>query len=217
MYAGEADGLFPKLKIAQNRYFEIWRSLDKTRGTDHMDSRVDKGLQKLEELIASKCQVGFIPVKSILSLDDDKFKVSPHMCRRYGLVPKKIDKGHGPVQHAIVSPVTSIFLGGHIEQAGENMLNCIQRLVMNLTSTRFPDHVRLDEILVAFDGGWETRTNSDYILEIGGQAFGTRKKESNFIFTFGSTRSDGDRVNIPEFGASGAYFAKLKIDDRGNF
>jgi len=130
------------------------------------------GLVEMETFIQDICKVGYVEETSIIALDDDKLRVSKRLCSIFGLVAKKIGKGFGPIQHGVVSIVTSLFLGGHIEKHGQSVVDCITLLFGGLTGAVLDRQIYLEN-LITKDRGYNTRETSMYCLSRGAHELGT--------------------------------------------
>lgn len=168
-----------------------------------------KNVSECEVLCNRKnSQLFYIQDVSILSTDDDQYRLASSLCESIGLVrvnnPKK---AFGPVATGCVSLTSGITLSVHVARRGETPVDITQILFMNLTDCYLPSQVTGRNI-VAMDRGYWSKELIDYLSSSGFQLLGTHKRVGSFPFTFGDTRKHNNQRVVAEEGAKSVYWAK---------
>jgi len=155
--------------------------------------------------------LAYIDNISIISQDDDQYRLTSKLCEEIGLVrinnPKK---AFGPVATGCVSLTSGITLSIHIANRGETPLEITQILMMSLTKKLLPQHARESNI-IAMDRGYWNREMIKYLSLNGFQVIGTHKRTKTFPFTFGEINPTSNQKVIPTVGAKSIYWAKNKV------
>ena len=155
-------------------------------------------------------QNAYVPRATILSKDDDQYRLRSRKCEDIGLVrvnnPKK---AYGPVTTGCVSLVTSITLSAHIAGPGESALDVAKIVMMHLTNCQLPEQVKGRNI-IAMDRGYWGPEMIGYMSNCGFQLIGTHKRIKSYPFTFGEKRPKPGQKHIKEKGAKGVYWAEKK-------
>ena len=156
-------------------------------------------------------KLAFVPNVSILSQDDDQYRLSSKTCEDIGLVrvnnPKK---AFGPVATGSVSITSGITLSIHVARRGESALDVTKIVMMNLTNAQLPEQVSGSNI-IAMDWGYWTAELIEYLSSCGFQLIGTHKRTKAYPFTFGDSRVRNEQKHIEEKGAKSLYWAQKKM------
>ena len=138
-------------------------------------------------------RLALIPRRTILSVDDDQYRVQSALTEDLGLTkannPKK---AFGPVSTNAVSVVTSMVLGMRLLGRGENFQDIVKILLMWMQHVSLPEQVQ-GKHLIALDRGYLSKTLAEFLLGQGFEIIGTHKKTKWYPFTFGEIASSGSR------------------------
>lgn len=156
--------------------------------------------------------IAYIPNVSILSQDDDQYRLRSKLCEDIGLVrvnnPKK---AFGPVSTGSVSLTSGITLSVHLSIGSESSLMTTKILMMNLLNVALPEQVKGKNIVAMDRGYWSTEL-VEYLSGAGFQLVGTYKRTQSSAFTFGDvSRRNQNQQYIPEIGCKTVYWAKKKV------
>lgn len=201
--------------ISEKKYFDILNALCESKELE-IPYKPNRGLAELEKSIAERCRSAFVQGKSVVSLDDDKLAINDRRARMNGIVAKKIKDGFGPVQHTLASVHTGMFLGSKIEMRQDDLRETIEILLKRLCNVESKYHIDLQNTIFSIDRGYNTKVTSEMILGGGGHVIGTRKRETNFPFTF-SKSAKANQKRIQDAGHHGTYWAQkvISIEEKG--
>ena len=155
--------------------------------------------------------LAYIDKISILSQDDDHYRLTSKTCEDIGLQrinnPKK---AFGPVATGSVSLTSGITLSIHVANRGETALDVTQILMMSLTNKVLPHQAKGSNI-IAMDRGYWNRDLIEYLSCNGFQLIGTHKRTKQFPFTFGNCSPTSCQREISEIGAKSIYWESKKV------
>ena len=93
----------------------------------------------------------FVSNVSILSQDNDQYRLSSKVCEDIGLVKvNNLKKAFGPIATRSVSIASGITLSIHVARRRESALDTMKIVMINLTNTQLPDQVQ-DSSIIAID------------------------------------------------------------------
>ena len=131
--------------MSKTIYFDILRRLSHHYNVSPAESDISETwcppfspnvkVQHAQEVIRTFCsKFGYVPKKSILSLDADLLRlrspvVEPSIGSSRIRNPKK---GFGPMQHGLVSLLTGMYLGVHIPAMNEGTVESVKCLFLSL-------------------------------------------------------------------------------------
>ena len=146
--------------------------------------------------------LAYIDKISIISQDDDQYRLTSKLCEEIGLVrinnPKK---AFGPVATGCVSLTSGITLSLHIANRGETALDITQILMMSLTKKLLPQKA-IGSNIIAMDRGYWNHEMVKYLTSNGFQIIGTHKRTKTFPFTFGEITPTSNQKLIPTINTS---------------
>lgn len=195
--------------MSHGEYLAILRRLSRPKYKQD-DYTFDRGIDEIEKFMSSKCRTCYIPQETIVALDDDKLSGNVRTLKKMELVCKKIKKNWGPINHAVVSVMTGIYLGGLLEKRGRSVAETVQYLCDDLADSRRA-HETVVKNLITKDRGYNTKVVSDLCLRLQARELGSRRKETNFPFTFGRTPTESQEL-VEETNHFVARWATVKVN-----
>jgi hypothetical protein len=152
---------------------------------------------------------------TIVSLDDDQYRIQSALSEELGLVrinnPKK---AFGPVSTNAVSAVSGIILGMRLLRRGENLQQVVQIVLQWMHDVDSTDFIDGQGVHVCLDRGYLTPLLIDFLVNRGFNVAGTHKKIRSFAFTFNNFVNQASQRIVSEKGAKSLYFAKRRVGQR---
>ena len=134
LYTSEmSQDLYGHMISFKTEYFDISNSLNQSKYY-HLDYEQDGGLLEGEKMVREICRIRYVPVLTIVALDEDKLQVSQNHCLKYGLPARKIRSTFGPEMHSVPSVVNSPHLAGHLEKSHQSVRKCMILLLRSLSN-----------------------------------------------------------------------------------
>lgn len=221
------NGFYLDMEISYKRYLSVWAALSgsserntneiSTTGWTAKPSGTSTILSLEQQLAAVNRSPLFIPNATICSLDDDHIRMSSRSVTQLTNLrsvnnPKK---ALGPVNNAICSALTSVYLVGHFSRNGEKNIDIWQRLVMLLQGEATLGCLNpMTDTIFASDRAYNCKESIKFINEtLGATGIGTHKRGYSFPFTWGEVRPrkkyKGNTVS--EKGCRAVYSANCNI------
>lgn len=192
-------GCYVELGIEYRRYLDVWSALAGTSGKNLRNSdssswtlkpKSNSFILAIEQQIAAiNTSLLFVENSTICSLDDD------HLRMRSRSVPALTNlqsvnnpvKSLGPVNNAICSALTSVYLVGHFTRVGDGIMDIWTRLIMLLQGEATPSSVRpMSDTVFASDRAYNNQQTIKFINEkLGATGLGTHKRTNQFPFIWG--------------------------------
>jgi hypothetical protein len=185
-------------------------------GTWDAPFSVDPLIRTMEQnLTVVSCKMAYIRGISIISIDDDQYRLTSAMSEWLGLArinnPKK---AFGVVSTNAVSLTTSIVLGMRLAGKGEGFGEIAQIVLMWMQSVGLPNQVQGRLEFVAMDRGYMLPSLVEYLCQQGFNLIGTYKRIKSAPFSFGVIPASGRRKHIEETGAKSIYVARKRFSGR---
>ena len=217
------------IHVSKTIYFDILRRLSHRYNANPAENEISETwcppfspnvkVQHAQEVIRTFCsKFGYVPKKSILSLDDDLLRlrspvVEPSIGSSRIRNPKK---GFGPMQHGLVSLLTGLYLGGHIPAMNEGTVESVKCLFLSLGKAT--GEVNLEQQMagkiknmVALDRGY----GYDEIIKIltfyGSRLVGTFKRCALSPFVYGDAKKFAHQTVISEKGPKFSLYARQAL------
>lgn len=208
-------GVFKKvLKSLKRKRNDVPESLfwDAQFNADELVRRAERAFTQASSRIA------YVPRQTIISLDDDQYRLRSAASERMGFVrinnPKK---AFGIVSTNAVSLVSSMVIGMRLIGKGENFDSVVRIILMWMQGVDLPDHVRASDDLICLDRGYLGPSLIEFLMKSGFSLIGTHKRVNSYPFTFGDARNRASRRLVEEVGCKSIYVAKKKFHDRHLF
>lgn len=144
---------------------------------------------------------------TLLTIDDDKLVGRGLSNELRGFRLKKITSNFGPVFHAIGSSVTSLILGGVIEQRGDTILGIVKTIIFSVFNVNVEERliglVKNHAIKIAMDRGYMTEDVVIWLTQMGFQVLGTcpRTGINHNVFHFSKNndrhKPSKEQIEIP--------------------
>ena len=182
-------------------------------GTWDAPFSVDPIVRSMEQnLTVASCKLAYIRGTSIISIDDDHYRLTSAMSEWLGLArinnPKK---AFGVVSTCAVSLTTSIVLGMRLAGKGEGFGEIAQIVLMWMQSVGLPNQVQGRSETIAMDRAYLLPNLVEYLCQQGFQLIGTYKRIQSALFSFGAIPATGRRQHIEEKGARSIYVARKRF------
>ena len=172
----------------------------------------DRHIREMEAVIAEvSCRIAFVLDKTIISKDDDQYRLSSKRNEDVGLVRvRNPKKAFGPVSTGSVSLCIGVTLATRLSGAKEDLTTTIQTLLCQLLNERHPDRIASHQPsnLIAMDRGYLSQDLIDWLVGCGFHVIGTHKRVPNFPFTFGDQKPTHGRKHVMEKGAQSTYWCR---------
>lgn len=185
-------------------------------GTWDAPFSVDPLIRNMEQnLTAASCKLAYIRGTTIISLDDDQYRLTSALSQCMGLArinnPKK---AFGVVSTNAVSLISSVVLGMRLAGKGESFGDIAQIVLMWMQSAGLPNQVHGRNETIALDRGYLLPQLVEFLCVQGFNLIGTYKRIKSAPFSFGNVPAGGRRKQIQENGAKSIYVARKKFSGR---
>jgi hypothetical protein len=218
-YSEENETIYQgsKAPLSKVQHDDILKQLgakDSTQGvnsTDQWDAPFSNSglMNQAMQQVRNRCsEFGYVPGKSIVSLDDDQLRLRSHNVDDNGYVrTRNPKKGFGPTQHGAISTVTSLYLGGHIPSRGETQTDSVNLIFRSFCGVNSDRHINLKSNIIALDRGYQSTSLNQAIADRCGRVVGTHKRTKGFPFTYDHNENE-NCIKIDTDGALSTYWAK---------
>ena len=161
-------------------------------------------------------ELAFVPGCSILSIDDDQFRLRSTLIEEMGFPrlnnPKNI---FGPMSTGVVSLDMGVVLACRLSGRGESALETLQVVLQRVVGVDLPTKIRLSGSTVAIDRGYMGPEVIKFLVEdADANIIGTHKRIASFPFTFGDVSARRNQVHVVDKGAKSLYCATKKIGQK---
>ena len=216
---------FFQLGIGGQRYLDVWSafscSTEKRQRVEHhaygWSNRPIEGNALITDLENSLAAVNrtllYVPGATIFSLDDDHQRLRSRAVTEFTNLSQVNNpkKALGPVNNAMCSALTSVFLASHYSRPKEQVIHIWQGLVQLIQGVPTVGAIQpMVDAVFAADRGYNSKETIDFINEkLGATGLGTHKRSLDYPFVFGdgpiTKRHKGMRVS--ERGCRAIYSA----------